>query len=92
MFVAKQRPLLPPTPLERRLSKALGRRRPVPWHEAVEALRRTMVRDALARNASEDGWNVAAAAREIDMTRHTLYKLLRKISADAKEPEPPRHR
>lgn len=87
MFVAKQKPLLPPTPLERRLSRALGRRRVVPWHEAVEALRRTLVRDALERNASEDGWNVAAAAREIDMTRHTLYKILREICVDADDLE-----
>ena len=79
MFNAKQRALSAPTSLERRLSRALGRKKPVSWHEAVRALKRTLVRDALARNTDAGQWNIAAAARELGMGRNTLYDILREM-------------
>lgn len=68
MNSAKQRTLSAPTTLERRLSRALGRKKPVDWKQAYQALKRTLVRDALERNAHAGQWNIAAAARVMPRT------------------------
>jgi transcriptional regulator of acetoin/glycerol metabolism len=79
MSHATPRTLSAPTTLERRFSRALRATKPVKLKQAVRALRRTLVRDALARNTREGLWNVSAAARELGIGRNTLYDVLKKM-------------